>query len=55
MKYNSNNQVKEEEMDRACSMHGKKEITCRVLVGNPERRPLGRCRCRLEDNIKVSL
>jgi hypothetical protein len=28
----------------------------RVLVGRPKgKRPLGRCRCRLEDNIKMDL
>jgi hypothetical protein len=28
----------------------------RVLVGKPEgQRPLGRCRCRWEDNIKMDL
>jgi len=31
---------------------GKRRNVYRVLVGKPERRPLGRRRCRWEDNIK---
>jgi hypothetical protein len=43
-------------MDGACSMHGEKENAYKVLVGKPERkRPLGRCRHRWENNIKVDL
>jgi hypothetical protein len=43
-------------MGTACSTHGEKRNSCRVLVGKPEgRRPLGRPRRRWEDNIKVDL
>jgi hypothetical protein len=35
---------------------GERIGVCRVLMGKPEgRRPLGRPRCRLEDNIKMDL
>jgi hypothetical protein len=35
---------------------GERKGAYRVLMGKPElRRPLGRCRCRLEDNIKRNL
>ena len=35
---------------------GKRRGTYRVLVGKPEgKRPLGRCRNRWEDNIKMDL
>jgi hypothetical protein len=43
-------------MGRACSTHGEKRNSYRVLVGKPERkRPLGRPRNRMEDNIKMDL
>jgi hypothetical protein len=29
-------QVKEDEMDRACSINGEKWNACRILAGNPE-------------------
>jgi hypothetical protein len=49
-------QVKEDEMGRACSMHGAKRNAYRILVGKPEgRSPLGRPRCRWEDNIRMDL
>jgi hypothetical protein len=49
-------QVKEDEMDRACSTNGEKRNTYRILVGKPEeKRPLGRPRCRWVDNIKMDL
>jgi hypothetical protein len=48
-------QVKKTEMGRTCSMYGGEE-RYRILMGKPEgRRPLGRCRCRWEDNIKIDL
>jgi hypothetical protein len=51
-KYNQNDQIKEDEMGRACSTHRGKG----VLVGNPEgMRQLGRSRYRQEDNIKMDL
>jgi hypothetical protein len=35
---------------------GERRGACRILVGRPEgRRPLGRPRCRWEDNIKMDL
>jgi hypothetical protein len=35
---------------------GERRGVCRVLVGKPEgNRPLGRPRCRWEDNIKMDL
>jgi hypothetical protein len=50
-KYYTNNQTKTNEMDIACSKGAYK-----VLVGKPEgKRPLGRPRRRLEDDIKVDL
>jgi hypothetical protein len=37
-------------------MYGEKRGVCRVLVGKPEgKRPLGRPRLRLEDNIKMDI
>jgi hypothetical protein len=48
-------QVKEGEMDRACSTNGGKRNAYRILVGNPEgKRPLGRHRRRWED-IRMDL
>jgi hypothetical protein len=49
---------KDDEMGRACSTSGEKMNVraCMILVGKPEgKRPLGRQRCRWEDNIKVDL
>jgi len=35
---------------------GEGKVVCRVLVGKPEgKRPLGRPKCRWEDNINVNL
>jgi hypothetical protein len=35
---------------------GEKRNTCRILVGKPKgKRPLGRPRCRWEENIKIDL
>jgi hypothetical protein len=35
---------------------GAKRNACRILVGKPERkRPLGRPRCRWQDNIRMDL
>ena len=43
-------------MGRACSAYGEDRGVQRVLVGKPEgKRPLGRPRCRWEDNIKMDL
>ena len=43
-------------MGRACSTYGEDRGVHRVLVGKPEgKRPLGRLRCRWEDNIKMDV
>jgi hypothetical protein len=48
--------IKKNEMGRACSIYGERRGAYRVLVGKPEgRRPLGRPRRQLEDNIKMEL
>jgi hypothetical protein len=52
----SGNQIEKDEMGGACSKYGEKRGAYRILVGRPEvRRPLGRPRCRWEDNIKMGL
>jgi hypothetical protein len=44
------------EMGEACSADGEERGVCRILVGKrEEKRPLGRPRCRLEDNINIDL
>jgi hypothetical protein len=46
-KHNLNEQLKEDEMGRACSTSGEKRNAYRILVGKPEaKRPLGRPRHR---------
>jgi hypothetical protein len=43
-------------MGGACSMNVEKRNAYRILVGKLEgKRPLGRPRCRWEDNIKMDL
>jgi hypothetical protein len=42
-------------MGWACSTHGEKRNSYRILVGKPKGRPCGRRRCRWEDNIKLDL
>ena len=44
-------------MGRACGMFwGKRRDAYRDLVGKPEgKRPLGRRRCKWEDNIRIDL
>jgi hypothetical protein len=43
-------------MDGTCSTYGGEERLIQILVGEPEgKRPLGRPRCRSEDNIKMDL
>jgi hypothetical protein len=45
----------EDEMGEACNMDGEKLNVYRFLVRKPEgKRPLGRCRHRWEDNIKMN-
>jgi len=49
-------QIKEDEMGRACGMYGRERNLYSVLVGKPEgKRPLGRYRGRREDSIKINL
>jgi hypothetical protein len=44
------------EMGGACSTNGEKRNAYRILVGKPEgKKPLGRPRRRLGDNIKMDL
>jgi hypothetical protein len=53
-KHNENEQIKENEMGRACSPYGEKMNSCMVLVGKPEgKRPLGIPRRKDEDDIKM--
>ena len=43
-------------MGGACSAYGEEGGVYKVLVGKPEgKRPLGRPRCRWEDNIKMDV
>jgi hypothetical protein len=49
-------QVKEDEMGRACSTNGEKTNICRTLVGKPEgNRLLGIPRRRWVDNIRINV
>ena len=49
-------QIKKNELGRACSTYGEKRDVFRVLLGKPEGKiPLGRPRRRWEDNIKMDL
>jgi hypothetical protein len=55
-KYNQNDQVKEGEIDKVCSTHGRKTNSYSVLEGKPEgKTPLGRPKCRWEDTVKIDL
>jgi hypothetical protein len=50
------NQVREDEMNRACSTHGNEEEYFRILVEKSEgNRPLGKPTRMSEDNIKIDL
>jgi hypothetical protein len=43
-------------MVRKCNTYGERKGLYRVFMGKPEgKRPLGRPRCRWEDNIKMDL
>jgi hypothetical protein len=43
-------------MGRVCRTHSGTRNTYRILVGNPEgKRPLGKTKLRLEDNIKMDV
>jgi hypothetical protein len=49
-----NNEVKKNEMGRACGTHKERSNTFRILVGKLEwKKPLGRLRRKWEDNIKI--
>jgi hypothetical protein len=51
-----NDHVKEDEIDRACSMNGRDEECTWDIVGKPKgKRPLGRRRHWRVDNIKMDL
>jgi hypothetical protein len=55
-KYNYNDQLKDDEMARACSTNGDKQNSYRILVGKLEgKRPLGIPRHRWVYNIKMDL
>jgi hypothetical protein len=48
--------MKEDEMGRACSTHGRDETQYNILVGKPGwKGPLERPRRRCEDNIRIDL
>jgi hypothetical protein len=47
--------MKEDEMDGACSMHGRDEKYMQIFGKPEENRPLGRPRSRWEDNITTDL
>jgi hypothetical protein len=52
--YGVGDKIENNEMGGACSSYGEGRGLYRVLVGKPEgKRPLGRPRHRLEDNIKI--
>ena len=54
IKYFSDDQLKNNVIDRACSTYGEKRGAYRVLMGKPEgRRPLSRPRRRWEDNFRM--
>ena len=55
IKYHLGDQTKNTDMGRSCSTYGARKGACRVLVGEPEGKPLGRPSRRLEDNIKLDL
>jgi hypothetical protein len=42
-------------MCRACSTHGEKRNSYRILMGNQKERPLRKPRRRWEDNIRMDL
>jgi len=49
-------EVKQNEMGRACNMHGRDEKCVHSSARKPEgNRSLCACRCRWEDNIKLDL
>jgi hypothetical protein len=54
--YGPGNKIEKNEMGGTCSAYGEEDGRIQGLVGKPEvRRPLGRTKRRLEDNIKIDL
>jgi hypothetical protein len=54
--YHEGDQIKKSKVGRNCGSHGVRRSAYVVSVGKPEgKRPLGRPRPKLEDNIKMSL
>jgi hypothetical protein len=52
----TNDQVKEDEMDRACSTNGEKRNAYKILVRKPEgKRPLSKPKRKWVDTIKMDL
>ena len=55
-KFHSIGKMEKNEMGGACGAYGEGRGMHRVLVGKPEgKRPMGRPRCRWEDNITIDL
>ena len=55
-KYCSGEQIKKNVMGGVCSKYGERRDVYSVLVGQYEgKRPLGRTRCRWENNIKMDI
>jgi hypothetical protein len=55
-KNHSGDQIKKNEMGKACGMYGRQERCIQGFGGRPERkRSLGRPRYRWEDNINIDL
>jgi hypothetical protein len=55
-KYYLGDRIKKNEMGEAFSTHGERRGVYGILVQKPEgKRPLGKPRCRWEDNIKMDL
>ena len=54
-KYYLGDQIEKNELTEACGTYGERIGVYRFLVGKPEgKTPLGRPRCRWEDNIKMA-
>jgi hypothetical protein len=54
-KHNYKDEVKEDEMVRACSTNGEKRNVCRILWEIQKERDRGRIRRRWVDNIEMDL
>jgi hypothetical protein len=56
IQYYKGGQIKDDEMDEACSAHMGMTNACKILFGKPEgRRPAGRSGHRWKDNIEMGL